>query len=88
MVDISSIFNRLIDPQRGDLTPELAKHFLQQSFTEEEKSRCEFLSYKAQDGTLTADELRELDLFLAANALLTALKAKAKRSLDSRPTAA
>lgn len=82
------IFNSILAPEQGDLSPEHAKYVLALRFTEEEKDRCEELSYKAQDGTLTAEERHQLERFLMANSFLIALKAKARRSLEARPSAA
>ena len=77
MFDEMAMFNRMIAPEHGDLSVEHAKFLLRLGFTEEEKARCEELSYRAQEGAMSLDEQRELDLLLTANAWLTALKAKA-----------
>jgi hypothetical protein len=88
MFDETAMFNRMVAPENGDLSIEHAKFLLRLGFTEEEKARCEELSYRVQDGTMTPEEQHELDLLLTANAWLTALKAKARRTLETHPSAA
>jgi len=58
------LINRILSPEQGDLSPELAKYFLGLDFTESERDRCEELSYKAQEGNLSLEEGRELDCYL------------------------
>ena len=76
-----SILERLIKPQEGTLSPEHARYILALRFPDSDLNRCESLSYKAQDGTLSKDEEAELDDYLAANAMLMILKSKARVSL-------
>ncbi len=84
----TTILERLIAPNEGSFSPEHARYVLTLGFSEDEKAHCEELSYKAQEGTLTPEEKRELELYLSANALLVLLKSKARRSLEPRPSAA
>jgi hypothetical protein len=84
----TSILERLIEPDQGTFSPEHARYVLSLHFTEAEKTRCEELSYKAQDGALSPEERHELELYLSANTLLILLKSKARRSLEQRPSAA
>ena len=69
-----SILERIIDPGAGNFTPEVARYFMSFDFSPDQHARCELLSGKAADGTLSQDEANELDEFLAANALLTVLQ--------------
>jgi hypothetical protein len=77
----TSILERLIDPDDGNFTPDLARHFLSLDFSPEEHARCDVLSGKAAAGILSDDEANELDEFLAANALLVVLRSKAKATI-------
>jgi hypothetical protein len=76
-----AILERVIEPGRGDFSPNHARYVLSLGFSDEEQSLFQNLSAKAQSGTLTPDEIRELDAFLSANALLIILRSKARRSL-------
>src|SRR5436305_975769 len=49
----TDIFEQMLSPGRGDLSPEHAKYVLSLDFDESERDRCEELSYRAQDGTTT-----------------------------------
>jgi hypothetical protein len=84
----TSILERIIDPDHGDFTPEVARYFLSLDFSPEEHARCEVLSGKATDGTLSEDEAGELDELLVANALLAVLQSKATISVRQRTPAA
>jgi hypothetical protein len=83
-----SILERLIDPGHGDFTPDVAKYFLSFDFSPEQHARCEVLSAKAAEGTLSAEETAELDELIAANALLTVLQSKARLSIRQQTPAA
>ena len=76
-----SILERMIDPDHGDFTPDVAKYFLSFDFTLEQHARCDALFEKAAAGTLSETEARELDELIAANALLTVLQSKARLSI-------
>ena len=84
----TELFNSMLVPERGELSPEHARYVLTLGFTEAEKDRCEVLSYKVQEGTLSPDERLELERFLIMDSFLTVLKSKARRSLETRPSAA
>src|SRR5438874_6562459 len=84
----TDMFNSMLVPEQGDLSAEHARYVLDLHFTEAEQDRCEELSYKAQEGSLTPEERHELERFLMANSFLVVLKAKARRSLEPRPSAA
>ncbi len=84
----TSILQRLIDPDRGAFTPDVARYFLSLDFSPQEHARCELLSSKAAAGTLSDEEAGELDEYLAANALLAVLQSKARISMRQRTPAA
>jgi hypothetical protein len=81
MVARTTILEHVIEPQRGTLPPDLAKHILTWDFPQEDHARYEQLSEKAQDGTLTEDDRRELDDFLNVGDFLAIIQAKARASL-------
>jgi len=83
-----SILERMIDPDHGDFTPEVAKYFLSFDFSPEQHARYEILSGKAAEGTLSQNEAGELDELIAANAILTVLQSKARLSMRQQTPAA
>ena len=88
MVSQSAIFERIIEPQRGNFSPEHARYILSLDFPSDQHARYSELSAKAQAGTLTEQEQSDLDDFLNANALLMILQSKARVSLKKHNTAA
>ena len=88
MSALLNIFETLLDPKQGDLSPELAQHVLGIEFTDEQVKRYETLAYRHQDGALSPKEYAELDAYITANTFLTVLKSKARRSLLHRSPAA
>ncbi len=83
-----SSLERLIDPDNGSFTPDVAKYFLAIDFSPEQHARCDALSAKAAAGTLSEPETAELDELLAAKALLTVLQSKARLSIHRQSPAA
>jgi hypothetical protein len=82
------ILERMIDPGHGDFSPEVARYFLSLDFLPEQHARCDLLSGKAVDGSLSESEAAEFDELLAANALLTVLQSKARLSIRQQTPAA
>jgi hypothetical protein len=76
-----AILERIMQPQNGGFSPELAEYVLTLSFPKDVKDRCLILSEKAQEGSLSEAEAAELDEFLSADSLLAVLKSKARVSL-------
>ncbi len=83
-----SILERMINPDHGDFTPEVAKYFFSFDFSPEQHARYEMLAGKAAEGTLLQNEAAELDELLAANAILTVLQSKARLSMRQQTPAA
>jgi len=83
-----SILERVIQPERGDFSADHARYVLSLDFSAEQHSRYKVLSAKAQEGTLSLEEQRELDELLTADALLTILQSKARVSLAKHNSAA
>jgi len=82
------ILEQLMQPEQGDLPTDVARFVLKLNFPISVQERYESLSAKAQDGTLSADERAELEEYLAADALLTAIQSKARISLKQHSPAA
>lgn len=86
MLNHPTILERVISPQRGGFSPELAREVLKFAFPPEDRTRYQQLSSKAQDGLLTPEERAELEDYLDVDDLLMILKAKAQVSLrDPNP---
>ncbi|HVS37099.1 MAG TPA: hypothetical protein VMS17_16175 [Gemmataceae bacterium] len=77
----AAILNRLIEPERGDLSREAAESILRLDFREDDHARMAELSSKAQEGALTADEREELTEYIRVADLLAVFQSKARRSL-------
>lgn len=84
MTDSTSIFDRIVEPGKGDLSPQLARYVLSLTFPKRIQNRYVKLSEKAQLGALSKREEAELDEYLSANAFLTVLQSKARVSLVGR----
>jgi hypothetical protein len=82
------ILEQLMQPEQGDLATDVARFVLKLNFPQSVHDRYETLSAKAQDNTLSADEREELEEYLAADALLTAIQSKARMSLKQHSPAA
>ena len=81
--DSATIFRRVIDPERGSMSPELAKFVLDLDFPPDDHARFDELSAKAQVGELAPQEANELDNYLHVDNLLAILRLKAERSLGN-----
>jgi hypothetical protein len=84
----STILERVIKPERADLSPELARHVLAFDFPPTDHARYQELSAKASEGTLSETERAELEEYLDVNDFLTVIKAQAQASLRRRGPAA
>ena len=81
MSESTLIFRRVIEPEVGSLAPELARFVQSLDFRPDDHARYEFLSAKAQQGSLSPQEGDELDGYLQVDSLLAILRLKAERSL-------
>jgi hypothetical protein len=77
----TALLEHVIEPKRGSLPPELARHILTWDFPREDHARYEQLSEKAQEWTLSEDERMELDDFLNVSDFLAIIQTKARTSL-------
>jgi hypothetical protein len=82
------ILAELTPPGGGDLPPEVARYVLELDFPRWAHEQYQALSDKAQDGALSPEERAELEEYLAADAVLSAIQSKARRSLKKHSPAA
>jgi hypothetical protein len=85
---LSDILTRVLRPESGDLPPEVARYLLGLHLDQHDRDRMEALWVKANRGTLTADETKELDSYLDVTLSLDILRAKARLSLKSQSMSA
>lgn len=78
-----SILTRVIQPDEGDMAPELARYVLGLDFAAADHERTAELSARAQEGALSPEETAELDGYLHVNDLLSILQSKARQSLQA-----
>lgn len=78
----TAILNRLIDPERDDLSIEAAQSLVRLDFPQPDHARMEQLSARAADGTLSADERDELEEYLRVADFLAVIQSKARRSIE------
>jgi hypothetical protein len=77
----TAILSRLIEPARSGLAPEAARYILTLEFQDSDRKRMNELAEKARDGSLMADEERELESYRHVGHLLALLRSKARVSL-------
>jgi predicted transcriptional regulator len=65
------------------MSPEFVRRIMEIDFTPQDRLRVEHLSEKAQADTLTVQEAAELDGYLQVDSLLSILRLKAERFLNS-----
>jgi hypothetical protein len=80
----TAILGRLVGPDGDALSPAAAEGILALTFGPADKARMHALAARAQAGTLTAEELAEVEAYSRINSLLGILKAKARRALKGR----
>jgi hypothetical protein len=79
-----AIFGRIIQSDKGDLAPGLAKYILTLGFSEADQRRMSDLAERNQDGRLNDDEPVELASYVRASHLLALMQSKARKSLKRR----
>src|SRR5947207_1647648 len=80
----SAIWKRILEPQRGELRPELAKEILKLKFPQADINRMNELAAKAREGTLTKTEKLELDEYEDVGFELSIMQSKARAALKQR----
>ena len=74
---------RLIGGEVSECSADVARFFLDLSFTAEDRQRMAVLSERANDGDLSSDEREELSVYVLLADLLSLLKAEARASLKA-----
>ncbi len=82
-----SILERLLK-SREDLSPEVARYFLDLSFSQADLDRMTVLSEKANEGELSRAETEELQLYVLLSDFLTIMQSRARVSLRAKSPAA
>ena len=84
----ADILADVLETERGDLAPEVARSLLQWKFTDRATSRMTELAGLNNQGTIKQEEREELDKYLRVGSFLNLIQAKARLSLkDHEPTA-
>jgi hypothetical protein len=79
-----AILDRLIRPERDDLSAAGARDLLRIDFEPGDRERMRQLALKAQDGALTAAEQSEITEYERVGHLLALLHSKARQALKKR----
>lgn len=77
----ADILGRMIEPEKADMPPEVARYVLALAFRPADLDRMDELAGKSRDGLLNEDESDELDDYLRVSDLLALMQSKARRSL-------
>ena len=77
----TAILSRVIRPDRGDWSKEAAESILCFDFPSMDIDQMNVLAAKARDGSLSSEELAELENYRRAGRLLELLQSKARLSL-------
>lgn len=84
----TAMWQRIVQPDAGDLSPEEARAVLRWRFAATDLDRVDALSAKARSGTLSETEERELDDYLVIGNVLGFVQSKARLSLKRAGLAA
>ena len=76
------ILRRLFEPEKADLSSEVARYLLSIDFSAADRERMDALSEKSQSGDLSAEEREELDDYVRIGHLLALVQSKARKSLS------
>jgi hypothetical protein len=77
----ATIWDRVIEPEKEDLSPDAARSILRLDFREQDHKRMLELAAKGQEGSLLPGERAEAEEYRRAADVLALLQSKARRSL-------
>jgi hypothetical protein len=77
----AAILARVIESDPAAITPDVARYLLSMQLPEADRERVDKLSAKARAGSLTEEEVHELDGYLHIGRLLAAMQSRARRVL-------
>jgi len=80
-----AIWERVIQPDRGDLPPGAAQFFLNLAFGQEDIDRMHELAVKNQEGTLSSEEAEALRNYRQIGMQIDLLRSKARQTIKQRP---
>jgi len=80
----ANIWEMILHPHFGDMSPETASAIMGFSIPDIERARMKALLAKAKAGTISREESLDLDEYERAGNMLSVLKAKARRILKSK----
>jgi hypothetical protein len=83
-----SILHRMLGMDQRDLSPEVARYFLDLSLTDFDQKRVAALSDKANEGELTPAERDELSMYVVLGDFLAIMQSRARLSLKKHTPAA
>ena len=81
----TAIWERVIHSERGDLSPEVARYFLNLAFEQDDLDRMHDLAIKNQEGLLTAEEQEALRNYRQIGLQLDLLRSKARQTIQQGP---
>jgi hypothetical protein len=81
-----TLLDGLLEPFGACLTPEVARRLVDLQANATTVARVEELADKCNEGTLTPDERAEYESYVQVNQVMTMLKAKARKFLQSAVT--
>jgi hypothetical protein len=78
----AAIWNRLLRPDQGTMSPEAARFFLKLAFDPHDLDRMQALAARNQAGDLSPEEHEELMHYRQVGLELDLLRAKARRAIQ------
>jgi hypothetical protein len=82
-----NVLDRLLNPVRDVLTPEVARAIADLRADEATQSRLDDLAERHHEGRLSAEEIAEYQALVSGINLISVLQAKARSVLKTRPPA-
>jgi len=80
----SMIWDRAIDPDWAELSPDVARAILQISFKKADVDRMNELAAMAREDRLSDEDREELESYNRIGHLLAMLHSRARRAMDNR----
>jgi hypothetical protein len=77
----AAVWERLIQPEHGDLEPALALYLLSLEFRPEDVERMNDLAAAAREGSLSHDQQAELNVYRHVGHVLALLQSKARMAV-------
>jgi hypothetical protein len=88
LADKPDLISRMLRPEAGGFSQELAAYILNLNFTEEEHARIDVLARKCNQGTLSAEERAEYEWYVIMGDFINLIQIKARISLKKHQPAA